>query len=162
MLVALNQLTALYRWPLLLQFSALQDITTTPAHTAAFAARRAHIKGILVRTTVSPALETPPPTMMVPLTSCSAKVCISVGGGIQFPILGFHFKYFEFLCHLQTDDVEESSGILQVTSNLPTTRGTILQILSALGSSTLPPNAGSLLLSLKSTCLLRMNVETTW
>lgn len=34
--------------------------------------------------------------MMVPLTSCSAKVCISVGGGagFQFPILGFHLRYF--------------------------------------------------------------------
>lgn len=63
--------------PLSLQSSALQDITTTPAHTAAFAVPWELFKGSLARTTVSLAPETPPPTSMVPLTSCSAKVRLS-------------------------------------------------------------------------------------
>lgn len=75
---ALYQLTTLYHCPRLLQSSALQVITTTPAHTAASAVPRARIKEILGRTTASPALETPPPTLMAPLTSCNAKVCMSV------------------------------------------------------------------------------------
>lgn len=62
----------------LLQSSALLDITTTPAHTAASAVRQARIRESLGRTTASPALETQPLTLMAPQTSCSARVCISV------------------------------------------------------------------------------------
>lgn len=58
----------------LLQSSALQDITTTPAHIAASAVQRGRTSGSLDRTTVLPAPETPPPTSTAPLTSCSAKV----------------------------------------------------------------------------------------
>lgn len=70
----LSQLTAFYHCPWLLQSSALQDITTTPAHTAASAVQWARIKGSLGRTTACPAPETPPRTSMARQTSCSAKV----------------------------------------------------------------------------------------
>ena len=74
----LQKLTALHHCHWLLQSSALRDITTTAALTAASAVPWARTKESLDRTTVSPALETPPPTSMAPLTSCNAKVCISV------------------------------------------------------------------------------------
>lgn len=59
-------------WPL--QCSALQDITTTPAHTAASAVPLAPIRGSLARTTASPVQETQPQISTAPPTSCSAKV----------------------------------------------------------------------------------------
>lgn len=78
MLGVLYELTSLYHCHWLLQSSALQDITTTPVHTVASAVPRARIKESLGRTTASPALEIPPPTLMAPLTSCNAKVYMSV------------------------------------------------------------------------------------
>lgn len=68
----------------LLQSSALRDITTTPAPTAASAAPREPTRWSLVRTTVSPALETPPRTLTAPPTSCSAKVRTFPRGRFQW------------------------------------------------------------------------------
>lgn len=60
----------------LVQFSALQDITITPPHTAVFVVPWELIKGSLDRTTVSPARGILPQTLMAPQTLCSAKVCV--------------------------------------------------------------------------------------
>lgn len=70
-----HSLTAFYFCAWLLQSSALQDITTTPALTAVSAVPPAHTKESLDRTTALPAPETQPLTLMVPLVSCNAKVC---------------------------------------------------------------------------------------
>lgn len=60
-----------------LQSSALQDITTTPAPTAASAVPLAPTRESLARTTAWPVRETQPRTSMAPPTSCSAKVRVS-------------------------------------------------------------------------------------
>lgn len=60
-----------------LQSSALQDITTTPAPTAASAAPLAPTRGSLARTTAWPVRATQPRTLTAPPTSCSAKVRVA-------------------------------------------------------------------------------------
>lgn len=165
-----------------LQSSALQDITTTPAHTAASAVQPARTKESLDRITACPAPETQPLTLMAPLTSCNVKVCVSAHIH-AFETCTVHLKVntavilnsvtnispgctktktiWHVCVALQTDNAEESWEILLVTSNPPTIRGTTQPMSSAPGLSTHRPNAGSLSSSQKSTCLLRMSAETT-
>lgn len=60
--------------PLPPQSTVLLDITTTPAPTAASAARQEPTSLSLDRTTASPVQETPPQTLMEPPMSPTAKV----------------------------------------------------------------------------------------
>lgn len=61
-----------------LQFSVLQVITTTPQYTGVFAAQWGRIRQSLDRTTVFPALGTPPLILMVPQVSHSARVSMKI------------------------------------------------------------------------------------
>lgn len=148
-------LTSAWRCVWHLQCSALQDITTTPAHTAASAVPLAPIRGSLARTTASPVQETQPQTSTAPPTSCSAKVRF-------FPPHRCSYKASEqpeetwcLTCLRATPQIGSAGENWEISpgsSSPPTTRGTTQPMWSAPGLSTRHPNAGSLLLFRKSTC----------
>lgn len=144
-------------WPL--QCSALQDITTTPAHTAASAVPLAPIRGSLARTTASPVQETQPQISTAPPTSCSAKVRFP-----RPPPSPHRCSYkapehpeetWCLTCLRATPQIGSAGENWEISpgsSSPPTTRGTTQPMWSAPGPSTRHPNAGSLLLFRKSTC----------
>lgn len=136
-----------------LQSSALQDTTTTPAPTAASAVQLAPTRGSLARTTAWPVRETQPRTSTAPPTSCSAKVRVAKKKKKAPQQPGETLCLTWLRVTLQTGSAAENWEISPGSLSRPTTQGTTQPMWSAPGPSTRHPNAGSLLLFRKSTCL---------